>query len=90
MIRSNKKGWPDHTAQYIYPGPEGDIKGLFEPFEKSELDCNCKYYYYPFIAPILIIDIPCCLVVDTIFLPYDIYKVSVKKESRYMKRNSNE
>jgi uncharacterized protein YceK len=38
---------------------------------------TCMFFFVP------LIDLPLCLVADTIFLPYDVYKVTLGGKTRY-------
>ena len=74
---------PIRTPHYVYPGTQMDARALAIPFWSSgdALYDGMVCMFYP--APL--IDLPLSIVADTVFLPYDIFMVTIGGKTRYAK-----
>lgn len=74
---------PIREPRYIYPGTQSDLRNLAIPFWSSGDALYdgmvCMFY------PVPLIDLPLSIVADTVFLPYDIYMVTIGGKTRYRK-----
>ena len=74
---------PIRVPHYVYPGTQLDSRQLAIPFWSSGDalydGMTCMFY------PVPLIDLPLSFVADTLFLPYDIYMVTIGGKSRYRK-----
>mgnify|MGYP003598034347 CR=1 FL=1 len=74
---------PIRVPHYVYPGTQLDSRQLAIPFWSSGDalydGMTCMFY------PVPLIDLPLSFVADTLFLPYDIYMVTIGGKTRYRK-----
>ena len=78
---------PIREPHYVYPGTQSDLRGLAVPFWTSgdALYDGMTLMFYPFV----LIDLPFSFVADTLFLPYDAYKVTLGGKTRYRELKTN-
>jgi len=74
---------PIREPHYVYPGTQVDLRCLAIPFWTSgdALYDGMTMMFYP----VPLIDLPLSFVADTVFLPYDIYMVTIGGKTRYRK-----
>lgn len=79
---------PIREPHYVYPGTQSDLRGLAIPFWTSgdALYDGMTLMFYPFV----LIDLPFSFVADTLFLPYDAYKVTLGGKTRYRESTTTE
>lgn len=74
---------PIRVPHYVYPGTQVDGRQLAIPFWSSGDalydGMTCMFY------PVPLIDLPLSFAADTVFLPYDIYMVTIGGQTRYRK-----
>ena len=76
-----KKGEESETPRYVYSGTQvsAEMAGLlFADIDPSSEGAGWQC----FLGPMGIIDLPFCFVVDTVLLPYDVYRVTLGDRTR--------
>ena len=74
---------PIRVPHYVYPGTQTDLRCLAIPVWTSGdalyEGMTCMFY------PVPLVDLPLSFVMDTIFLPFDIYMITAGGKTRYRK-----
>ena len=66
----------------MYPGTEIDLRGLVAPLDAMAQKDALYSGFSIMLWPYWLIDLPFSLAVDTICLPYDVYKVTIGGKDR--------
>ena len=72
---------PIRVPQYVYSGTQSDLRSVAIPFWTSgdaQYDGMTLMFY-----PIPLIDLPFSFIADTLFVPYDLYMVTLGGKTRY-------